>query len=86
MNEDTAARQQVEAFLEILREKHGLSESDLDSVIQQLVALNEKAARFKSYADYFARATISVLAASILAGLGWGIIHFIQDIAKVTSR
>ena len=86
MDENAAARQQVEAFLEILREKHGLSESDLDSVIRQLVALNEKAARFKTYADYFARATISVLAASILAGLGWGVVHFVQDIARAAGK
>ena len=86
MNEIDAARQQVEAFLDILREKHGLSESDLDSVIKQLMAFNEKATKLKKYADYVAQATITVVATAVLVGLGWSVVHFIQDIARAAGQ
>ena len=86
MNDDTAARRQVEAFLDILREKHGLSESDLDDVIKQLMAFNEKATRLKKYADYIAQATITVLATAVLLGIGWSVVHFIQDVARAGGR
>ena len=80
------AHAQVEAFIDILSSRYGMSEQDLDGVVRQLVALNERATRYRSYGEYVAKATISVLVAAFFVGIGWGIVHFVQDIARAAGK
>ena len=83
---DENAHAQVEAFLDILQTKYGMSEQELDGVIRQLVALSKRADKFKAYGDYFARATITVLVTSFFVGVGWAVVHFLQDIARAAGK
>jgi len=82
MNNDDEAKQQVEAFILILRDRYGMSEQDMDGVIRQLVALNRKYKKIGSYADFAAHATIVIIIGGFLTAVGWGIVRFIQDIAS----
>ena len=83
---DENAHAQVEAFLDILQSKYGMSEQELDGVIRQLVALSKRANKFKAYGDYFARATITVLVTSFFVGVGWAVVHFVKDIVAIASK
>ena len=80
------AHAQVEAFINILSTRYGMSEQDMDGVIRQLVALNKRANRYKSYGEYSAKASITIVVASFFGAIGWGLVHFIQDIARAGGK
>ena len=78
MSED--AQEQVNAFLEILHSRYGISERDVAGLLRQLARLQQRTAFAQRMGEFTAKSIIGVLVVAFFSGLGWTVIHFIGSI------
>ena len=82
MNEDPHT--QVDAFLDILYQRFGVSENDIKRwvrVVPQLIDAHERSAR---YGEFLAKTVMGALAVSLVGGIvgavGWSLLHFLREL------
>ena len=75
---DDEAKQQVEAFIEILETRYGLNPDDISGVLDQLLQLQKRAEFARKMGEFTAKAIITVLVAAFFSGLAWSVNQFIH--------
>ena len=79
-NGNDEAEEQVDAFLQILHSRYGISESDVSGLLLQLVRLQKRTEFARRMGEWFARSIITVLVTAFFSGLAWAIVHFIGEV------
>lgn len=82
MNDDL--NQQVDTFINILLQRFGISESELQRwvrVIPQLIDHHEKSIRYGEFlAKTFMGAIAIGLVGLVFSGIGWAVMHFLRSL------
>ena len=81
---DEDANIQVDAFITVLYQRFGVSESDVKQwirVIPQLIDAHERSAKYGEFAAKALLGTvITVFVGSIFTGIGWAVVHLILEV------
>lgn len=72
------AQLQVDTFLTVLRDRYGLSESDISQLAGDLVSLHQRAEFARRMGEWTAQAIIAVLVGGVFAALAWGVVKFVE--------
>jgi hypothetical protein len=76
------AREQVEAFMEILRSQYGLSDSDLHEFVLLFLRLRKRTKFAEALGEWTAKTVITVLVTAFFSGITWAFVHFIELLSK----
>lgn len=76
------AENQVNAFLEVMRNRYGLSDSALTGIVAQLIALQRRTEFARRMGEWTAKSIIVVLVGAFFSGFAWAFVHFIKGFSE----
>lgn len=82
MDHDEDAKKQVEAFLRVVHDRYGISESDVFRFIEYNKKLIEGGGSGFSVGVVAGKAAVVFLVGAFFSGVGWAVLHFIHAVAN----